>query len=56
MGMIKELEDDLRSWVLQKIRQGITVEQISLALAEQKVELMQADQYLNAIKDSKERP
>ena len=56
MAEVKRLEDDLRGWVLQKIRQGFTVEQISLALAEQKVELMQADQYLNAIKDSKERP
>ena len=56
MGMIKELEDDLRSWVLQKIRQGVTVERISLALAAQKVELMQADQYLTAIKDQERRP
>jgi hypothetical protein len=56
MGAIVELEEDLRRWVLQKIRQGITVEQISLALAHQKVELMQADQYLTAIKDNERRP
>jgi hypothetical protein len=56
MGAIVELEEDLRRWVLQKIRQGVTVEQISLALAHQKVELMQADQYLTAIKDQERRP
>ena len=56
MELSEALKVDLRQWVLQKIRTGFTVEQISLALAEQKVELMQADQYLNAIKDSKERP
>lgn len=53
---MNELEDDLRKWVLQKLRVGVTVEQISLALAAQKVELMQADQYLNAIKDNERRP
>jgi hypothetical protein len=56
MGAIVELEEDLRRWVLQKIRQGVTVERISLALAHQKVELMQADQYLTAIKDQERRP
>jgi len=56
MDSIKALEDDLRRWVLQKVRTGFTVEQISLALAEQKVELMQADQYLTAIKDQERRP
>jgi hypothetical protein len=56
MGAIVELEEDLRRWVLQKIRQGVTVERISLALAAQKVELMQADQYLTAIKDQERRP
>jgi hypothetical protein len=56
MGAIVELEEDLRRWVLQKIRQGVTVERISLALAAQKVELMQADQYLQAIKDQERRP
>jgi succinyl-CoA synthetase beta subunit len=54
--LMNELEDDLRKWVLQKLRVGVTVEQISLALAAQKVELMQADQYLNAIKDNERRP
>jgi hypothetical protein len=56
MGMLDDLEEDLRRWVLQKIRQGVTVERISLALAHQKVELMQADQYLTAIKDQERRP
>ena len=56
MGAIKDLEDDLRQWVLQKIRQGVTVEQISLALAEQKVELMQADVYVKAINEERGRP
>jgi hypothetical protein len=32
------------------------VEQISLALAHQKVELMQADEYLTAIRDTERRP
>lgn len=50
------LKTALREWVLQKIRTGFTVEQISLALAAQKVELMQADQYLNAIRDNERRP
>jgi hypothetical protein len=56
MGVTDDVEDSLRRWVLQKIRQGVTVEQISLALAAQKVELMQADQYLTAIKDQERRP
>jgi hypothetical protein len=56
MGAIVELEEDLRRWVLQKIRQGFTVEQISLALAEQKVELMQADVYVKAINEERGRP
>jgi hypothetical protein len=56
MGVTDEVEEDLRRWVLQKIRQGVTVERISLALAAQKVELMQADQYLTAIKDQERRP
>jgi len=56
MGVTDDVEDSLRRWVLQKIRQGVTVERISLALAAQKVELMQADQYLTAIKDQERRP
>jgi hypothetical protein len=56
MGVTDDVEDSLRRWVLQKIRQGVTVERISLALAHQKVELMQADQYLTAIKDQERRP
>ena len=56
MGAIRDLEDDLRAWVLQKIRQGVTVERISLALAQQKVELMQADVYVKAINEERGRP
>ncbi len=56
MEVSEALKTHLREWVLQKIRTGFTVEQISLALAAQKVELMQADQYLTAIRDNKERP
>ena len=51
-----DLNEELRQWVLQKLRVGVTVEQISLALAHQKVELMQADQYLTAIRDQDRRP
>lgn len=56
MELSEGLKTALREWVLQKIRTGFTVEQISLALANQKVELMQADQYLTAIKDNERRP
>jgi hypothetical protein len=56
MDVSDALKSDLRDWVLQKIRQGFTVEQISLALAGQKVELMSADQYLTAIRDQQRRP
>jgi hypothetical protein len=56
MDVSDALKSDLRDWVLQKIRQGFTVEQISLALAAQKVELMSADQYLTAIRDQQRRP
>ena len=56
MELSEGLKTDLREWVLRKIRTGFTVEQISLVLAAQKVELMQADQYLTAIKDNDRRP
>lgn len=56
MELSEGLKTDLREWVLRKIRTGFTVEQISLALAAQKVELMQADQYLTAIRDNERRP
>lgn len=56
MQTVNELEDELRGWVLQKLRVGVTVEQISLALAGQKVELMQADVYVKAINEEKRRP
>ena len=51
-----DLNEELRQWVLQKLRVGVTVEQISLVLAQQKVELAQAGQYLVAIKDQEGRP
>ena len=56
MELSEALKVDLRQWVLQKIRQGFMVEQISLVLAHQKVELMQADEYLTALKDQERRP
>jgi len=56
MELSDALKVDLRQWVLQKIRQGFMVEQISLVLAHQKVELMQADEYLTAIRDTERRP
>jgi hypothetical protein len=56
MKTVNELEEELRGWVLQKLRVGVTVEQISLALAGQKVELMQVDRYLVAVKDNERRP
>lgn len=56
MEVSEALKTSLREWVLQKMRTGFSVEQVSLALAAQKVELMQADQYMTAMNDQHRRP
>ena len=50
------MEDILRDFVLQLLRRGFTVAQIAEALASQKIALMQADEYLAAIKESDLQP
>lgn len=50
------MEDILRDFVLQLLRRGFTVAQIAEALASQKIALMQADEYLAAIKESNQQP
>lgn len=50
------MEDILRDFVLQLLRRGFTVAQIAEALAAQKIALMQADEYLSAIKESDLQP
>ncbi len=50
------MEDILRDFVLQLLRRGFTVAQIAEALASQKIALMQADEYLSAIKESDQQP
>ena len=50
------MEDILRDFVLQLLRRGFTVAQIAEALAAQKIALMQADEYLSAIKESDQQP
>ena len=50
------MEDILRDFVLQLLRRGFTVPQVAQALADQKVKLMQADEYLSASQESKLAP
>lgn len=50
------VSDLLHDFVLQLLRRGFTVPQVAEALAEQKVKLMQADEYLSAAKESKLAP
>lgn len=46
----------VKDFVLQLLRQGFTTQQVAQALAAQKVALMQTDEYLVAIKESDRRP
>lgn len=50
------VNDLLHDFILQLLRRGFTVPQVAEALAEQKVKLMQADEYLSATKESKLAP
>jgi hypothetical protein len=50
------VNDLLHDFILQLLRRGFTVPQVAEALAEQKVKLMQADEYLSAAKESKLAP
>jgi hypothetical protein len=54
MGMT--VNDMLHDFVLQLLRRGFTVPQVAQALADQKVKLMQADEYLAAAEESKLAP
>ena len=51
-----ELEEGLKSWVLQMLRQGYSVESIAEVLASQKVKLMQTSEYIVAMQDSGKAP
>ena len=50
------VEDILHDFVLQLLRKGFTPAQVAEALASQKVKIMQADEYLGAIKEFKTAP
>lgn len=50
------VNDLLHDFVLQLLRRGFTVPQVTEALADQKVKLMQADEYLAAARESKLAP
>jgi hypothetical protein len=54
--MAMNVNDLLHDFVLQLLRRGFTVPQVAEALAEQKVKLMQVDEYLAATKESKYQP
>jgi transposase-like protein len=51
-----ELEEGLKSWVLQMLRQGYSVEAIAEAMMSQKVKLMQTSEYIVAMKDGEKAP
>lgn len=51
-----KVEDLMHDFVLQLLRRGFTVAQVAEALAAQKVALMQADEYLAAVKESHLQP
>lgn len=46
------VEDLLHAFILDLLRRGYTTAQVTQALASQKVQLMQADTYIVAIKDA----
>lgn len=54
--MSMTVNDLLHDFVLQLLRRGFTVPQVAQALADQKVKLMQADEYLAATQESKLAP
>ena len=47
------VNDLLHDFVLQLLRRGFTVPQVAQALADQKVKIMQADEYLGAMAEFK---
>ena len=55
-GVKMNVEDLLHGFVLQLLRRGFTTEQVAEALASQKVKMMQADEYVQAVKESKLQP
>lgn len=50
------VEDLMHDFVLQLLRRGFSVSHVAEALASQKVKLMQADEYLAAVKEHKLAP
>jgi DNA-binding transcriptional MerR regulator len=50
------VNDLLHDFVLQLLRRGFNVAQVAEALALQKVKLMQADEYVAAMKESVKSP
>ena len=50
------VNDLVHDFVLQLLRRGHTVATIAQALADQKVKLMQADEYFAAAKEADKRP
>ena len=51
-----KVEDLLHGYILELLRRGFTIAQVAEALASQKVKLMQSDEYITAIKESKQQP
>ena len=51
-----ELEEGLKQWVLQMLRQGYSVESIAEAMMSQKVKLMQTSEYVVAMKEAEKAP
>lgn len=51
-----KLDDMLHDFVLQLFRRGFTSLQVAQALASEKVKIMQADEYVTAMEESKKSP
>jgi hypothetical protein len=60
LGLAKEVimtvSDLVHDFVLSLLRRGFTIPQVAQALADQKVKLMQADEYASASEESKKQP
>jgi hypothetical protein len=54
--VVMNVNDLLHDFVLQLLRRGFNVAQVAEALALQKVKLMQADEYVAAMKESVKSP
>lgn len=56
MSYRAELEEGLKSWVLQMLRAGYSVESIAEAMMSQKVKLMQTSEYIVAMQEAGKAP